>query len=131
MRVISLVAIVLCWLMLMTAVTAFPTPFKCFSCDTLESEFQNLQGEQRSSIIKIKRNIEIYQKVLKKLNKQREQNPSDVYASSEKEYYLDVLDTEQGILDSIKNRINRGERVNWDTIIQFTNLKRYKDTKRS
>lgn len=115
MQKITLLATIVCSSMLLLCVSAVPNPFGW----KLEPEFQSLEKEERNHIIEHKRNIDTYQGELRRLEKELVGKPTDAGLLTDKEYYLDVLAAEEGMLACIKNKIIRGEQVEWQDISDY------------
>lgn len=90
----------------------------------LGPEMQKLTDAEQNFVIEHLQNIDAYHSELMRLNIHLIRNPNDVDALTDKEYFLDVLAAEEGILTCIRNRIISCEPIEWELLNNYvTNLK--------
>lgn len=121
MQIISLLAIVLCLFGLLVSVLARPNPCDCFKNEQeaeLEPEFEIL-GDRKDFIKEHRHDILIYKGHLRGLERRLRKDLTDVGVFTDMQYYMDLLATEEGIIECIKKKIEHDEPIDWDGLNNY------------
>lgn len=80
----------------------------------LGSKIEHSVGEQQNNIIEHKLSIDIYEREINEMNEKLNRNANDLEAFIYKQYFLDILAAEMGIVAYMKNMIITGEQLQRD-----------------